>query len=119
MYCGSCLRDNRLAATLIEQGRDVVLIPLYTPLRTDERDVSRAPVLYGGVNVYLQQSSGMFRYLPRWLSRVLDAPILLNFLSRWSSSVDARSLGPLTVSVLKGEHGFQKNELVKLIDALR
>ncbi len=118
MYCGSCLRDNRLAATLLEQGRDVVLMPLYTPLRTDERDVSSAPVHYGGLNVYLQQQSGLFRSLPSWIVRVLDAPAILNFLSRWSASVDAKSLGPLTVSVLKGEHGAQKRELDKLIDAL-
>lgn len=118
MYCGSCLRDNRLAATLIEQGRDVLLIPLYTPLKTDERDVSRAPVLYGGLNVYLQQKAAFFRFLPHWMSRLLDAPIVLNFLSRWSSAVDAKSLGPLTVSVLKGEHGYQKKELAKLIDTL-
>ena len=44
MYCGSCMRDNRLAAALIAQGRDVVLIPLYTPLKTDEPDVSTGPV---------------------------------------------------------------------------
>ncbi len=118
MYCGSCLRDNRLAATFIEQGRDVILMPLYTPLKTDERDVSTSPVLYGGLNVYLEQQSAVFRHLPRWIGRVLDAPILLNFLSRWSSSVDAGSLGPLTVSVLRGEHGAQKRELEKLIDAL-
>jgi glycosyltransferase involved in cell wall biosynthesis len=118
MYCGSCLRDNRLAATLIEQGRDVVLMPLYTPLRTDERDVSRSSVLYGGLNVYLQQQSGLFRRLPGWIARVLDAPAVLKFLSRWSISVNAGSLGPLTVSVLKGEHGAQKRELDKLIDVL-
>ncbi len=51
MYCGSCLRDNRLAATLIAQGRDVVLMPLYTPIRTDEVDVSETHVYYGGINV--------------------------------------------------------------------
>ncbi len=118
MYCGSCLRDNRLAATLIEQGRNVVLMPLYTPLRTDERDVSQSPVHYGGLNVYLQQQSELFRRLPKWIGRFLDAPTVLNFLSRWSASVDAKSLGPLTVSVLKGEHGAQKRELDKLIDAL-
>ena len=118
MYCGSCLRDNRLAATLIEQGRDVVLMPLYTPLRTDERDVSHLPVHYGGINVYLQQKSGLFRRLPAFLSRMLDSPIILNFLSRWSGSVDARSLGPLTVSVLKGEHGAQVHELDRLLAAL-
>ena len=30
------MHDNRLAAALLAQGRDVVLLPLYTPLRTDE-----------------------------------------------------------------------------------
>ena len=118
MYCGSCLRDNRLAATLIEQGRDVVLMPLYTPLKTDEKDVSVSPVRYGGLNVYLQQQSRIFRRAPKWIGRLLDAPAILNFLSRWSSSVDAKSLGPLTVSVLKGEDGAQQKELEKLVDAL-
>ena len=36
MYCGSCLRDNTLAAELKRQGHDIVLLPLYTPTRTDE-----------------------------------------------------------------------------------
>ena len=36
MYCGSCLRDNALAAELLRQGHDCILVPLYTPLRTDE-----------------------------------------------------------------------------------
>ena len=31
------------------------LIPLYTPIRTDEEDVSIDRVFYGGINVYLQQ----------------------------------------------------------------
>lgn len=118
MYCGSCLRDNRIAATLIEQGRDVVLMPLYTPLRTDEQDVSTAPVHYGGLNVYLQQQASFFRHLPAWLHRMFDSPRMLNFLSKFSGAVDARSLGPLTVSVLKGENGAQQRELSLLIDAL-
>lgn len=47
MICGSCLRDNRLAATLRAQGRDVSLWPLYTPIRTDEVDVSCRRVHWG------------------------------------------------------------------------
>ena len=35
MYCGSCLRDNALAAELIAEGHDVILLPLYTPTLTD------------------------------------------------------------------------------------
>ena len=27
MYCGSCLRDNALAAELKRQGHDVILMP--------------------------------------------------------------------------------------------
>ena len=69
MYCGSCMHDNRLAATLIAQGRDVTLIPLYTPLRTDEPDVSRQRIYYGGINVYLQQVAGFFRRTPWFLDR--------------------------------------------------
>ena len=42
MYCGSCLRDNALAAALLARGHDVVLTPVYTPTRTDERNVSQA-----------------------------------------------------------------------------
>ena len=44
MYCGSCLHDNTLAAGLMERGHDVALIPTYTPLRTDERDVTNEPI---------------------------------------------------------------------------
>jgi len=55
MYCGSCLRDNALAAELMSQGHDVVLLPVYTPTLTDEPNVSSGKVLYGGVSVYLQQ----------------------------------------------------------------
>lgn len=118
MYCGSCMRDNRLAAALRAAGRDITLIPLYTPLRTDENDVSESRVLYGGINVYLEQRFGVFRRLPRWLTRILDAPTLLRGLSRWSGAVEPDSLGALTVSVLKGEHGAQRIELKKLLEVL-
>ena len=36
MYCGSCLHANTLAAALRREGHDVLLAPLYMPLRTDE-----------------------------------------------------------------------------------
>ena len=35
MYCGSCFRDNALAAELKSRGHDVLLVPLYTPTLTD------------------------------------------------------------------------------------
>lgn len=117
MVCGSCLRDNRLAATLREQGRDVSLIPLYTPIRTDEIDASARRVYFGGINVFLQQKAGFFRGLPRFLDRLLDADWLLRRL-RGPGRIDPRTLGELTVSVLRGEHGLQRKEVERLADAL-
>ena len=58
MYCGSCLHDNTLAAALLDAGEDVLLVPTYTPLRTDEQSVSQRRVLFGGLNVYLAAEVG-------------------------------------------------------------
>ena len=119
MYCGTCIHDNTLAAALQRKGHDVALIPTYTPLRTDETDVSIDRVFYGGINVYLQQKSSLFRHTPWMLDRLFDRPSLLNGLSRFSASTSAQDLGALTISVLQGEEGQQKKELAKLVKWLK
>ena len=119
MYCGTCIHDNTLAAALQRRNIDVALIPTYTPLRTDETDISIDHIFYGGINVYLQQKSSLFRHTPGFVDRQLDRPGLLNALSRFSASTSAQDLGALTVSVLEGEEGHQQKELNKLIDWLK
>lgn len=118
MYCGSCLHDNTLAAALMKLGEDVVLVPIYTPLRTDEPDVSQPRVFFGGINAYLQQKIPLFRRTPRWLDGWLDHPALLGLATGRGLSVDAAKLGDMTVSMLKGELGNQRKELEKLVDWL-
>ena len=115
MYCGSCMRDNTLAAALKAQGRDVVLVPTYTPIRTDETDVSERRVFYGGINVFLQQASAVFRHTPWLVDRLFDSRRLLRRLSRWAGSTPPEELGKLTVSMLEAERGAQRKELRKLI----
>ena len=118
MYCGSCLRDNALAAELKSRGHDVLLVPLYTPTLTDEPNVSETRVFFGGISVYLQQKAGFFRRAPRILDRLLDAPWLIKAASSGSISTNPRSLGELTISMLKGEDGFQRREFEKIIEWL-
>jgi glycosyltransferase involved in cell wall biosynthesis len=115
MYCGSCLHDNTLAATLQTQGHDAILIPTYTPIKTDEPDVSQQRVFFGGINVYLQQKLSLFRHTPWVLDRLLDAPRLLRWVSRFAVRTRAEDLGDLTLSVLRGEHGHQRKEIDKLV----
>jgi glycosyltransferase involved in cell wall biosynthesis len=115
MYCGSCLRDNTLAAALRAAGHDVQLIPTYTPTRTDEPNVSYDRVFLGGINVVLQQHVALFRRTPWALDRLLDYPPLLRLATRWGVSVDPHQLGAMTVSMLQGLGGFQRKEIRKLV----
>lgn len=118
MYCGSCMRDNRLAARLLAQQRDVVLLPLYTPIKTDETDVSDPHVHFGGINVYLQERWSLFRHVPRFLHRLLDWTVLLRRVGRLAASTSAAQLGTLTVSMLDGPRGPLRKELDRLIQDL-
>ena len=119
MYCGSCLRDNALAAELISRGHDITLLPVYTPTLTDEPNVSNDRVFFGGISVYLEQYLPLFRNSPRWLDRIWDSKAMLQLASRRSISTSPKMLGELTVSMLKGEDGFQQKEVAKLVEWLR
>ena len=119
MYCGSCLRDNALATELIARGHDVTLLPVYTPTLTDEQNVSEHKVFFGGISVYLEQYVPLFRKSPRWLDRLWDSTPMLQLASRRSISTSPKMLGELTVSMLKGEEGFQHKEISKLLDWLK
>lgn len=114
MYCGSCIRDNALAAELKRQGHDVILLPIYTPTLTDEPNVSDERTFFGGISVYLQQHSAIFRKTPWLLDRLWDSRWALQLASRRSIPVDARLLGEMTVSMLRGEEGLQQKEIQKL-----
>lgn len=118
MYCGSCLHDNTLAAALLKRGEDVLLVPTYTPLKTDEPSVAGPRVFFGGVNAYLKQASPWFRRAPRWLERLVDHPWFLKLATSGAGSVDPAKLGPLTVSMLRGEEGHQARQLDQLVDWL-
>jgi glycosyltransferase involved in cell wall biosynthesis len=115
MYCGSCMHDNTLVSALHALGHDALLVPTYTPIRTDEEDVSTRRVFFGGINVYLQQKLALFRRTPWLLDRLWDARALLRWVSRFAVKTQADQLGDLTLSILQGEHGFQRKEIAKLV----
>jgi glycosyltransferase involved in cell wall biosynthesis len=117
MFCGSCMHDNTWAKSLQTAGAEVTLIPTYTPVRVDEENLSVERVFLGGINVYMDARwPRLWGKLPRFLTRWLDAPGLLN-LTRFASN-DARNLGPLTVAMLKGDAGPDRREFAELVDFL-
>jgi glycosyltransferase involved in cell wall biosynthesis len=115
MYCGSCMRDNTLVGALHRLGHEALLVPTYTPIRTDEEDVSEKRIFFGGINVYLEQKWSLFRHTPWFVDRLFNFPALLRWVSRFAVNTRAEDLGELTVSMLQGEHGRQRKEIEKLV----
>ena len=115
MYCGSCLSGNTLAGALRRAGDEVTLLPLYTPLRTDEENYSLGHVELGGINAYLNERWPRLK-LPSFVRRWLDRPALLRWAAGLGSATRAEELGALCVSVLRGEEGRQRAEVEKLVE---
>jgi predicted ABC-type transport system involved in lysophospholipase L1 biosynthesis ATPase subunit len=95
---------------------DVSLLPVYTPTRTDEDNVSDGHVFLGGISVYLEQHVPLLRRTPAVLDWIWDRP--------WSSRLATGARSPwsrgssgLTVSTLR-EEGNQAKELRKLVKYL-
>ena len=118
MFCGSCMHDNALSRSLQKTGWDVQLIPTYTPIRTDEQDASVDQVFFGGINVFLQQKIPFFRWLPASLDRFLDNPKLIRRVTAKAMDTDAKTLGKLAVSMLKGVDGNQRKEVRRICEWL-
>ena len=118
MYCGSCMHDNTLASALTKLGVDVQLIPTYTPIRTDEEDVTVDHVFFGGINVFLEQRVPGYRFLPGFVRGLLDRPNLIRWATKRASSTSPKTLGAMTVSMLRGDAGYQATEVTKLCDWL-
>lgn len=115
MYCGACLHASTLIAALRRAGEDALLVPAYTPVRVEEEELAAKRVVFGGLNVYLQEKSALARHTPWFFDRLLDHPVLLRWLGRRGQATRAEALGPLCVSMLRGEEGRQRKELEKLL----
>lgn len=118
MFCGSCMQDNTLVRALRMAGTDALLLPTYTPIRVDEQNASDSRVFLGGVNIYLDSKLPGWRFLPRSMKRWLDRPSVVRWLTKRSSSTNAADLGSLTVDMLKGQQGPQRQEIQELIQYL-
>lgn len=114
MFCGSCMHDNTWARALMAAGAEVSLIPTYTPIRVDEANVSDSRVFFGGINVYLASKWRWWNAVPHFARRWLDHPAIIRLATRKAVSNDAAELGQLTLDMLAGESGPQREQVEEL-----
>ncbi|MFN3169034.1 MAG: glycosyltransferase family 4 protein [Phycisphaeraceae bacterium] len=119
-HCGSCLHDEALVRTLRQLGHDVSISALYLPLVLDHRaGIDGDDVQMGGINLYLQTKSALFRHAPAFVERALNRPALLRKASNRADMTSPKELGRMTEQMLLGEHGKTKHEIDRLIAHLR
>ncbi len=118
-YCGNCLRDSGVVASLKKAGHDAVTLPMYLPLTMNGYvNEDGIPVFYGAVNIYLKQFP-VFRHMPKWFEKLMNSPSVLKFAAKKSGSTRASGLEDLTESMLLGAEGHQSEELRQLVDFLK
>jgi glycosyltransferase involved in cell wall biosynthesis len=113
-YCGNCLRDSKLFDSLRAEGLDAIKIPMYLPLFANDSGTREIPVFYGAISIYLKQQYPIFRNAPAWVDKILNSMPMLRFAARMANSTRATGLEEMTISMLKGEYGDQKDELEKM-----
>ncbi|WP_372772445.1 glycosyltransferase family 4 protein [Mangrovibacterium sp.] len=118
-YCGNCLRDSKYMKALQDLGQQVIKVPMYLPLFEDGRDLSEVPVFYGAVDIYLKQRFPVFRHMPSFVDSLLNSKAVLHMAAQNAGSTRAKGLEEMTVSMLLGEDGVQKDELERLVDWLK
>jgi glycosyltransferase involved in cell wall biosynthesis len=120
-YCENCVRDSTLTRALRQQGVDVVLVPLYLPLRADgeREDLTRGnPIFFGGINLYLKHRFRLFRKTPRWLDRLFDSKPMLALAAKQAGTTSPKGMGPMTLAMIKGEDRTQSAELERFLQWL-
>lgn len=114
-YCGNCLRDDKFHLAMKKQGHEVTKIPMYLPLFSDEHDLNEIPVFYGAISIYLKQLYPIFRHAPAWVDRLLNSGPMLKLAASMAGSTNAKGLEEMTISMLMGEEGKQKEELNRMV----
>lgn len=117
-YCGNCLRDSKYIESIRAQGLEVIIVPMYLPLFPQEKNDAPIPVFYGAISIYLKQLFPIFRKAPAWVEKVLNSKPMLKFAASMANSTRSNGLEGMTISMLLGEHGDQKEELEKMVDWL-
>lgn len=116
------MRDNALAKALFGAGEEVEMLPMYLPMSLDEEVLEGAlekPVFFGGINVFLQSKSALFRHMPAWVDRMLNNMTLLRSAAARSHMTSARTHGELALEMLRVDNSNLTKELDKLVDYLK
>ena len=114
-YCGNCFRDNLQAMALRKAGHEVIIMPLYLPLKQSSFQ-DNVPLFFPATTYYVEQKMFGNHKMPTWLKRMLGADVLLDMASSLSGTTSAEGMEDMTLSMIEGEGQAFKENVKELID---
>lgn len=114
-YCTNCNNIIELARAFRKEGHRVMVTSMYIPFRVDIPYQIESPVFFGAVSSYLKDKYPAFEHMPLWIEKLLDSKPMLKYAAKKSGTTDPKGLETLTLSMMKGEQGTQKDEIERLI----
>ncbi|MCL2220009.1 MAG: glycosyltransferase family 4 protein [Chitinispirillia bacterium] len=118
-YCENCVRDNSMISGLRALGHDVVIVPMYLPLKDNDAAGGVAPVLFGAVRIYLMDKFPFLKRLPEKLLRSLDHRKILDMAASFAGSTRAGGNEGMTISMIEGTDGPFADEFDKSAEAIK
>ena len=117
-YCGNCFRDNLQANALRSAGHDVVIMPLYLPLK-DPSFKADTPLFFPATSFFLSQKYYKKRSLPRWMGRILDSELVLKIAASLSGSTTSEGLENLTLSMIYGDDAAFRQQAQSIVNWIK
>jgi glycosyltransferase involved in cell wall biosynthesis len=113
-YCGNCFRDNLQANALRKAGHDVVVMPLYLPLK-DRSFLADTPLFFPATSLYLSQKYFKKKSIPRWMEKILNSDFSLSMAASFSGSTSAEGLEDMTLSMINGDDSVFLRQVQALV----
>lgn len=117
-YCANCFRDNLYASALRKAGHDVVISPLYLPLKHSSFQTD-SPLFFPATTYYLAHKFFRNSKMPGWMEQLTGSDFMLNYAASKSGTTTPKGLEELTLSMITGEDAVFQAEISKMIDWIK
>jgi glycosyltransferase involved in cell wall biosynthesis len=117
-YCGNCFRDSLHAHALRRAGHEVVVMPLYLPLK-DASFMADTPLFFPAVSLFVEQKYFRKKALPRWIKKILNSDFALGMAASLSGTTSSNGLEDMTFSMISGEGDVFRRQAKPLVEWIK
>ncbi|MBO7552794.1 MAG: glycosyltransferase family 4 protein [Bacteroidaceae bacterium] len=114
-YCGNCFRDNLMAQAMKRAGHQVVIMPIYLPLRQKEFQADTR-LFFPATSYYVGQKFFKDKSMPAWLKKLLGAQPLLDIAMSMAGTTTSDGMEDMTLSMIQGEGTTFDDMVREMID---